>query len=195
MTAPDVFVHPAGLCESDRVGPGTRVWAFAHVMAGATIGAGCNLGDHCFVESGAVIGARVTIKNGVAIWDRVTIGDDVFVGPFATFTNDPTPRAAFKKVAGEFEPTLIEDGATIGANATIVCGIVVGQAAFVGAGATVVRDVPAHALVVGNPASRIDWVCTCGERLPDDLVCPACARRFRHRERRPGGLTAVVEDR
>jgi UDP-2-acetamido-3-amino-2,3-dideoxy-glucuronate N-acetyltransferase len=173
------FVHPAALVESDEVGPGTRVWAFAHVMAGARIGADCNVCDHVFVESGAVVGDRVTLKNNVLVWNGVIIEDDVFVGPNAVFTNDPTPRAAVKKPPASFLPTVVRGGATIGANATVVCGVTVDRYAFVGAGAVVTRSVPAYALVAGNPANRIGWACECGVRLPDSLTCSECGRRYR----------------
>ncbi|WP_239393800.1 acyltransferase, partial [Frankia sp. CiP3] len=113
-----VFVHSHGLCESDDVGPGTRVWAFAHVLPGAVIGAGCNICDHVFVESGARIGDRVTVKNAVLVWDKVTVEDDVFLGPNMVFTNDFRPRAEVKKTRDALAPTLIRRGATIGANAT-----------------------------------------------------------------------------
>jgi UDP-2-acetamido-3-amino-2,3-dideoxy-glucuronate N-acetyltransferase len=173
-----VFVHPRGLCESDAVGPGTRVWAFAHVLAGARVGAGCNICDHAFIESGAVLGDRVTVKNAVLVWDGVTVEDEVFLGPNMVFTNDLNPRVGFRKGPGELARTLVRRGASIGANATIVCGVEVGERAFVAAGAVVTRDVPAHALVAGNPARRIGWACACGRRLPGDLAC-ACGRRYR----------------
>jgi len=165
------FVHPLGLCESASVGSGTRVWAFAHVMAGAVVGRDCNLGDHSFIEDGVRIGDRVTVKNGVAVWTGVTVEDDVFLGPYATFTNDLRPRAHRRVAPGDFVPTVIARGATIGANATVVCGIRVGRHAFVGAGAVVTSDVPDHALVVGNPSRQIGWVCECGETLDDALRC------------------------
>lgn len=175
---PTVFVHDKALCESEDIGPRTRVWAFTHVMKGARIGADCNVGDHAFIEGGAVIGNRVTVKNSVLVWDRVTVEDEVFLGPNVVFTNDLTPRAAFKKPEETWLPTLVRRGASIGANATIVCGITIGVGAFVGAGSVVVRDVPAHALVVGNPAERIGWMCACGGRLAADLACE-CGRRYR----------------
>ncbi len=174
-----VFVHPAGICESDTVGDGTRVWAFAHVLPGAVVGERCNLCDGVFVEGGARLGNNVTLKNGVAVWDLVTIEDDVFVGPAAAFTNDLRPRAAVKKPPSELVPTLVRRGATIGANATIVCGVTVGEEAFVAAGAVVHRDVPAHGLVMGNPARLRGWVCTCAAPLPDSLVCEECGLGFR----------------
>jgi len=174
---PEVFVHPNGLCESTDVGPGTRVWAFAHVMAGAVVGAGCNICDHAFIEAGARLGDRVTVKNAVLVWDLVTIEDEVFLGPNAVFTNDLRPRAAVKRPRGELVATLVRRGATIGAHATIVCGTVVGTHAFVAAGSVVIRDVADHAFVAGNPARRVGWVCECGLRLDDDLAC-VCGRRY-----------------
>lgn len=174
---PGVFVHPWGLCESASVGPGTRIWAFAHVMSGARLGADCNVCDHVFIESGAVVGDRVTIKNAVLVWDKVILEDDVFVGPNAVFTNDLVPRARFRNNKPLLLPTVVCRGATIGANATIVCGVTIGELAFVGAGAVVTADVPAHALVVGNPARRIGWACTCGRRLRHRWSCP-CGREF-----------------
>ncbi len=173
-----VFVHERALCESEDVGPRTRVWAFAHVMRGARVGADCNIGDHAFVESGAVLGDRVTVKNAVLVWDRVTVEDDVFLGPNMVFTNDLVPRAAFRKDASRFLPTRVRRGASIGANVTVVCGVTVGECAFVGAGAVVTSDVPARALVVGNPARWMAWMCDCGERLGNDLAC-GCGRRYR----------------
>jgi acetyltransferase-like isoleucine patch superfamily enzyme len=172
-----VFVHERGLCESTDVGPGTRIWAFAHVMKGARIGAHCNIGDHAFVETGAVLGDRVTVKNAVLIWDGVTVEDEVFLGPNMVFTNVLNPRVAFKKSRDQFLKTLVRRGAAIGANATIVCGVTIGEQAFIGAGAVVTKDVAAHALVVGTPARQVGWACTCGERLPETLICD-CGRRF-----------------
>jgi UDP-2-acetamido-3-amino-2,3-dideoxy-glucuronate N-acetyltransferase len=174
---PSVFVHSHALCESDDVGPRTRVWAFAHVMTGARVGADCNVCDHVFIEAGAVVGDRVTMKNNVLIWDGVMVESDVFLGPNVVFTNDLRPRAAAKKTRADFLATVVRTGASIGANSTIVCGIEVGEHAMVGAGSVVIRDVPAHTLVAGNPARRIGLVCTCGNRLDDTLVC-ACGRAF-----------------
>jgi len=174
---PSVFVHGNALCESEDLGPRTRVWAFAHIMKGARIGADCNIGDHAFVESGAIIGNRVTVKNSVLIWDKVVIEDEAFLGPNMVFTNDLVPRAAFKNPPEKFLPTIVKRGASIGANATVVCGVTVGEQAFVGAGSVVTRDVAAHALVMGNPARRRSWVCSCGKKLPGSLHC-SCGRRY-----------------
>ena len=144
-----VFVHKRALVETDAIGVGTRIWAFAHVMPGARIGADCNICDHTFVEGDVLVGDRVTIKSGVYLWDGLRLEDDVFIGPQATFTNDPFPRSK-----RPFEPstTTIRRGASIGAGAVILPGVTVGAGAMVGAGAVVVKDVPARAVVVGNPA-------------------------------------------
>lgn len=178
-----IHIHPRALCESEHVGAGTRIWAFAHVLPGARIGSDCNLGDHTFVEGGAWLGDRVTLKNGVCVWDRVTLEDDVFVGPNAVFTNDLVPRAAPHKSSPEqWLPTLVRSGAAIGANATVVCGVIVGPHALVGAGTVVAHDVPAHAVVVGNPARHVGWLCSCGERLDESptnrWVC-RCGHTYR----------------
>jgi UDP-2-acetamido-3-amino-2,3-dideoxy-glucuronate N-acetyltransferase len=188
MKSESYFVHPHALVETDNIGEGTRVWAFAHVMKGATIGRNCNICDHAFVESGVTIGDGVTIKNGVSIWDGVSLGNRVFVGPNAVFTNDLNPRAEVKKTAEQFVPTQVQEGATIGANATIVCGVTLGRYAFVGAGTVVIRDVPPYAVVVGNPARQIGYMCECGETLPESLTC-ACGNHF---EASPSGLQKVM---
>jgi acetyltransferase-like isoleucine patch superfamily enzyme len=169
----DVYVHPQGINDSEDVGEGSRIWAFAHVMKGASIGKGCNIGESCYVEGGARVGDHVTVKNGVAIWDRVTIEDHVFLGPSMVFTNDRIPRSHpdYRTGPAGWEPTIVRFGATIGANATIVCGITLGRWCFVAAGAVVVRDVADHAMVAGNPARAIGWACKCGRRLPESLRC------------------------
>lgn len=144
------MIHPAALCESDQVGDGTRIWAFAHILPGARVGSDCNICDGVFVEGGVVVGDRVTVKCGVQLWDGVTLEDDVFVGPNATFTNDPFPRSRIRPE--RYTRTVVRHGASIGANATILPGVVIGANAMVGAGAVVTRDVPTNAIVVGNPA-------------------------------------------
>jgi len=179
-------VHPQGLCDSDRVGEGTRIWAFAHVMRGAVVGRDCNIGGGAFVESGAVLGDRVTLKNQVMVWDGVRVEDDVFVGPGVIFTNDAAPRSPRMPGAADRyrDPgrwrvaTVVGRGASLGAGAVILPGADVGPAAMVGAGSVVTRPVPAHALVVGNPARRVGWVCVCGGRLGDDLTCPDCGAAY-----------------
>jgi acetyltransferase-like isoleucine patch superfamily enzyme len=147
--ASGVFVHDQAIVETDAVGSGTRIWAFAHVMPGARIGADCNICDHTFVEGNVIVGDRVTIKSGVYLWDGLRLEDDVFVGPQATFTNDRFPRS---KRPFECAATTIRRGASIGAGAVVLPGITVGESAMVGAGAVVVEDVPERAVVVGNPA-------------------------------------------
>jgi UDP-2-acetamido-3-amino-2,3-dideoxy-glucuronate N-acetyltransferase len=148
--APAFYRHPQALVESTRIGRGTRVWAFAHVLPGAVIGEDCNICDGVFVENDVIVGDRVTVKCGVQLWDGVRLEDEVFVGPNATFTNDPFPRS--RVYPEQFPTTVVRRGASIGANATLLPGITVGERALVGAGAVVTRDVPAGAIVVGNPA-------------------------------------------
>lgn len=150
------FVHPAAICESSTIGDGTRIWAFAHVLPGAVVGRNCNLCDHVFVENDVVVGDRVTVKSGVQLWDGVRLADDVFVGPNASFTNDRFPRSKRYPVA--LAGTVVEAGASIGANATILPGVRIGARSMVGAGAVVLADVPADAVVVGNPARIVSYV-------------------------------------
>lgn len=151
----DYFVHEMGICDSNNVGKNTRIWAFAHVLPGARIGADCNICDHVFVENDVILGDRVTVKCGVQLWDGITVENDVFIGPNATFTNDPFPRS--KQYPEQFPRTVIGHGASIGANATILPGLTIGQQAMIGAGAVVTRSVPAYAIVVGNPARIVGY--------------------------------------
>jgi UDP-2-acetamido-3-amino-2,3-dideoxy-glucuronate N-acetyltransferase len=174
-----VFVHENGLCESDAVGDGTRIWAFAHVLRGARIGRDCNICDGAYVEGRAVLGDRVTVKNAVLIFDGVEVGDDCFLGPGVVFTNDLNPRSKLREGHAHLLETKVGAGATIGANSTVICGIEIGAHAFVGAGSVVRADLPAHAFAVGSPARQIGWACLCGKRLDDELACPDCGRRFR----------------
>lgn len=160
------------------IGEGTRVWHFSHVCAGAVIGARCTLGQNVFVANRVVIGDDVKIQNNVSVYDDVVLEDGVFCGPSCVFTNVLNPRAEVSRKT-EYRRTLVRRGATIGANATIVCGHEIGPYAFVGAGAVVTVDVPAHALVVGVPARRIGWMSRAGERLGPDLVCPRDGSRYR----------------
>jgi acetyltransferase-like isoleucine patch superfamily enzyme len=157
------FIHSHALVESENIGPGTRIWAFAHVLRGAVIGADCNICDHSYIDEDVVIGDRVTIKGQVAIIDGMRIEDDVFIGPNATFTNDRFPRS---RQAWECEPMVIGKGASIGAGATFVPGVNVGEGAMVGAGAVVTKDVPPFAVVVGNPA-RVVRTVTDSELVPE----------------------------
>lgn len=150
------FRHPMALVESTAIGAGSRIWAFAHVLPGAVIGADCNICDHVFIENDVVLGDRVTVKCGVQVWDGIRIEDDVFVGPNATFTNDPFPRSRRRPTA--FSRTTVRAGASIGANATILPGLTIGRGAMVGAAAVVTHDVPPNAIVIGNPASIVGYV-------------------------------------
>jgi acetyltransferase-like isoleucine patch superfamily enzyme/dTDP-4-dehydrorhamnose 3,5-epimerase-like enzyme len=162
------FVHSDARVETSSIGRGTRVWAFAHILPGAVIGEECNICDHTFIENDVIVGNRVTVKCGVQLWDGITLEEDVFVGPNATFTNDPFPRS--RQYPETFPRTLVRKGASIGANATILPGIVIGAGAMVGAGAVVTGDVPPNAIVVGNPA-RISGYVSEGRSLE-----PAAAR-------------------
>ena len=153
---PNVMLHPNALCESVNIGANSRIWAFTHILPGAHIGMDCNIFDHVFIENNVLIGNRVTIKCGVQIWDGITIEDDVFVGPNVTFTNDLFPRS--KIYPPNFLPTLIEKGASIGANATILPGISIGKNAMIGAGTVVTQSVPPNAIIVGNPARIVGYV-------------------------------------
>lgn len=149
------FIHPSSICESKNIGKSTHIWAFSHVLPEAKIGTECNICDHVFIENEVSIGDRVTIKCGVQIWDGVSLEDDVFIGPNVTFTNDPFPRS--KQHPTSFQKTLVRNGASIGANATILPGVTIGMHAMVGAGALVTHDVPPYAKVIGNPARIIGY--------------------------------------
>lgn len=157
------FVHPNALVESDDIGIKTRIWAFAHVLKNVKIGEDCNLCDYVFVESGVKIGNRVTIKNGISLWEGLEIEDDVFLGPNAAFTNDMFPRS--KRHTGGYLNTLLKQGASVGANATILCGITLGRYCLIGAGSVVTKSVPDFALVTGNPAKFRYWIAKTGEKL------------------------------
>ena len=158
-----VFVHKFADVQTKDIGSGTKVWQFVVILPGAKIGRNCNICSHCFIENDVVIGNNVTIKNGVQLWDGVTIEDNVFIGPNVTFTNDLRPRS--KVYPQEFVKTYIKEGASIGANATILCGINVGKWAMIGAGSVVTKDIPNYALVYGNPARIRGYVCECGKKL------------------------------
>lgn len=172
------FAHRSAVVDDGVViGDGTKIWHFCHVMTGSVIGEKCVLGQNVAVGPDATIGNGCKIQNNVSIYKGVTLEDDVFCGPSAVFTNVRTPRA-FVERKDEFQPTLVKRGASIGANATIVCGVVIGEYAMVGAGAVVTADVPSHALVVGAPARFLGWVSRTGDRLGDELVCPRTGERY-----------------
>ena len=178
-------IHPSAIVDAGaQLGAGTRVWHFSHVCAGARIGGNCSLGQGVFVGNDVVIGDRVKIQNNVSVYDAVTLEDEVFCGPSMVFTNVHNPRAAVVRKQ-EYRRTLVRRGATLGANCTVVCGVTIGQYAFVGAGAVVQRNVPDFALVVGVPARRIGWMSRHGERLAlpvagdAEAACPATGERYR----------------
>jgi UDP-2-acetamido-3-amino-2,3-dideoxy-glucuronate N-acetyltransferase len=172
---PTAFVHESSYVDAGAVvGAGSRVWHFCHVMPRAVIGERCNLGQNVVVMSGVRMGANCKIQNNVSLYEGVELEDDVFCGPSMVFTNVMNPRSHISR-RDEYRRTLVRRGASIGANATVVCGTTIGQYAFVGAGAVVTRDVAAYALVAGVPARRIGWMCYCGERL-DETGAGPCAR-------------------
>ena len=164
--------------EGAVVGSGTRIWHFCHVMPGARIGKDCSIGQNVNVGGKAVLGNGVKVQNNVSIYDDVIIEDDVFCGPSCVFTNVINPRA-FVERKREYKRTLVRKGASIGANATIVCGVSLGSYSFVGAGSVVTRDVPDYAMVYGSPARGRGWVCRCGVKLGEDLACPECGASYR----------------
>ena len=174
------FVHESAYVdEGAQIGAGTKVWHFCHVLGGAIIGEGCSLGQNVVVMNGTQIGSNVKIQNNVSVYEGVELEDDVFCGPSMVFTNVNNPRSHVSR-RNEYRRTLVRRGASIGANATIVCGSTLGEYAFIGAGAVVAADVPAFALMVGVPARRIGWMCQCGERLPDseNAQCAACGSTY-----------------
>jgi UDP-2-acetamido-3-amino-2,3-dideoxy-glucuronate N-acetyltransferase len=170
--------------EGCEIGAGTRIWHFSHVMTGARIGRGCNIGQNVVISPHVIIGDNVKIQNNVSVYTGVVLEDDVFCGPSMVFTNVINPRSQVSR-KHEFLATLVKRGASLGANATIVCGHTIGAYAFVGAGAVVTRDVPDHALVTGNPGRVAGWMCKCGAKLasgaraPEEVSCPACGTQYR----------------
>jgi UDP-2-acetamido-3-amino-2,3-dideoxy-glucuronate N-acetyltransferase len=177
MSDPAIIHESAEISSTAVIGAGTLIWQHCIVMGDVRIGADCKLAHNVFIEGGVRVGDRVTVKDNVALYDGVSIADDVFIGPNAVFTNVASPRA-FVDRKDEFAPTRIETGASIGANATIVCGVSIGCYALIGAGCVVIRDVADHALVVGNPARQIGWVSRAGRKLGADLVCPETSERY-----------------
>ncbi len=173
------FVHESAVVDPGaRIGARTKIWHFSHVLGGSNVGAGCTIGQNVMIGPDVTIGDGCKIQNNVSLYKGVTLEDHVFCGPSMVFTNVLNPRAAIARM-DEVRPTLVRSGATIGANATIVCGVTIGRHAFVGAGAVVTRSVADHSLVVGNPARHAAWICECGSKLPDTLGC-ACGRRYRN---------------
>jgi len=176
----DFFKHESSYVdEGTIIGPGTKIWHFSHIMAGARLGLGCNVGQNVLIASDVVLGNNVKVQNNVSIYTGVIIEDDVFLGPSMVFTNVVNPRSHVVRKS-EYQTTLVKQGATIGANATIVCGVTLGRYSFVGAGSVITRDVPDYALVYGNPGRMRGWMCQCGIGLPDDgpLHCASCGADY-----------------
>lgn len=180
------WVHPtADISSKALIGAGTKIWNQGQVMPGAVVGENCVIGHNCLVCKGSKIGNEVKLESNIDVWNLVTIEDGVFVGPSAVFTNDPNPRARFPKSKfsqyGSWKKTLVKEGATIGANATIICGVVIGRNSMVGAGTVVTKDIPDHALVIGVPAKISGWVCECGNKIDfkgKKASCLICKNKY-----------------
>lgn len=180
------FVHESSHVDDNvKIGEGTKIWYFCHIQSGAEIGEKCSLGQNVNVSNNVKIGNECKIQNNVSLYEGVEIEDYVFCGPSMVFTNDLTPRAKYPKGSAGYKKTVLHTGASVGANATIVCGHDVGEWAMIAAGAVVTKNVPAHALMAGVPAKRIGWVCECGEILGDDLKCKSCGKEYKEN---PEGL-------
>jgi UDP-2-acetamido-3-amino-2,3-dideoxy-glucuronate N-acetyltransferase len=188
MSSP-YYVHPSSVVDDGaKIGDGTKIWHFCHIFGGAKIGDNCKIGQNGVVHGSVVIGNNVKLQNNVSVYDGVYLEDDVFCGPSCVFTNIFNPRAAVNRNDPKFyRKTTVRRGATIGANATIVCGVEIGRYSFIGAGAVVTRDVPDYALVVGNPAKFGGWMCECGEKMKTSvgkLVCPVCGAYYKKEKSR-----------
>lgn len=176
---PDYFVHETSVVDEDvQIGTGTKIWHFCHIQSGARIGINCSLGQNVNVSNHVRIGNGVKIQNNVSLYEGVELEDDVFCGPSMVFTNDLTPRAKYPKGRQNYRKTMVRHGASIGANATIVCGHELGAWCMIAAGSVVTKDVPAYALMMGVPAKQVGWVCECGNRLNANLHCPVCQRQY-----------------
>jgi UDP-2-acetamido-3-amino-2,3-dideoxy-glucuronate N-acetyltransferase len=173
------FVHKSSYIDEEVfIGEGTKIWFFCHIQKGAVIGKNCSIGQNVNISNNVQIGNGVKIQNNVAIYEGVKLEDYVFCGPSCVFTNDLTPRAKYPKGHTAYKKTIVKTGASIGANATIICGHTIGEWALIGAGAVVTSDVPSHALMLGIPAKCAGWVCECGELLRCSLVCEKCGRKY-----------------
>jgi len=176
----DFFVHPTSIVDENvEIGEGTKIWHFSHIQSGAKIGRHCSLGQNVNISNNVTIGDGCKLQNNVSLYEGLEAGNDVFFGPSCVFTNDLTPRAKYPKGHVAYVRTVIKDGATIGANATVVCGHTIGKWAMIGAGAVVTSNVPDYALMLGVPAKRVDWVCECGERLHGGFTCSKCRRVYK----------------
>lgn len=174
------FVHETSVIDENvQIGEGTKIWHFCHVQTGAKIGENCSLGQNVNISNNVRIGKGVKIQNNVSVYEGVELEDYVFCGPSCVFTNDLTPRAKYPKGNRGYRKTLVKEGVSIGANATIVCGNTIGKWAMIGAGAVIAADVPAYALMIGVPARRTGWVCECGEQLSKEYICCNCSRKYK----------------
>ncbi|MCQ2451379.1 MAG: acetyltransferase [Clostridia bacterium] len=175
----DYFVHESSYIDDGVIiGKNTKIWHFCHIQKGAQIGENCSLGQNVNISNNVKIGNRVKIQNNVSVYEGVTLEDGVFCGPSMVFTNDLTPRAEYPKGSENYKKTLVKKGATIGANATVVCGHTLGEYCMIAAGAVVTKDVPPHALMAGVPAKQIGFVCECGEVLDENKHCKICNKNY-----------------
>ena len=176
----EYYVHPTSIIDNDvEIGEGTKIWHFCHIQSGTVIGKKCSFGQNVNVSNNVKIGNGVKVQNNVSVYEGVELEDYVFCGPSCVFTNDLTPRAKYPKGRARYKKTLVKEGASIGANATVVCGCTISRWALIGAGAVVTGNVPNHALMLGVPARLRGWVCECGTILSDDLVCDQCGRTYK----------------
>ena len=188
----DYFVHESSYVDADvQIGCDTKIWYFCHIQKGARIGKGCSLGQNVNVGNHVKVGDGCKLQNNVSLYEGVELEAHVFCGPSCVFTNDLTPRAKYPKGSAGYKRTLVKEGASIGANATVVCGHTIGKWALIGAGAVVVNDVPDHALMLGVPAEQRGWVCECGALLKSGLLCDSCGRRYM---KTANGLVPMIEE-